>query len=115
MKWTKTFDDNVVETITFRDEVGTTGQATVTITQIDKTAPQALTILYIPPTPTTGKVVATLFIDEPVVPIDGRIGGTGQLFTRVFTGNFSDEVQFADLAGHGGMTGVVIDWIAEIT
>jgi hypothetical protein len=85
--------------------------ATASGSVFDTTPPAALAVLYTPATVTSGNVVVTLFVNEPVAPIDGRNGGTGQIFTRVFTGNFSGEVQFADLAGNGGMTGVVIDWI----
>jgi hypothetical protein len=52
-----------------------------------------------------------LFINEPVAPITGRVGGTGQVFTRTFTANTTEMVNFIDLAGNAGSTGVLIDWI----
>jgi hypothetical protein len=52
-----------------------------------------------------------LFIDEKVAPIEGRSGGTGQIFSRVFTDNITETVEFTDLAGNVGSTGILIDRI----
>jgi hypothetical protein len=50
----KTFPANTTETVHFTEDInGTNGQASVNITRIDKTPPQATTLLYTPNIATT--------------------------------------------------------------
>jgi hypothetical protein len=62
-------------------------------------------------TSTTGNVVATLFVDKQVSPIDGWNGGTGVIFTKVFSDNVNSMVQFVDILGNTGSTGILVDRI----
>jgi hypothetical protein len=107
----KTFTGNTTETVIFEDRVGNQGQATVAITRIDKVAPQALAVVYTPNTKTTGDVAVMLFMDKVVKPIEGWAGGTGMMFSKIFTNNTSEKVYFTDLAGNVGNTGIFIDWV----
>jgi hypothetical protein len=58
--FTKTYSGNTTEPLTLTDTLGNIGQVTVTITNIDKTAPTCGTRSYAPTTPTSGNVTATL-------------------------------------------------------
>lgn len=81
------------------------------INRIDRTPPTAVSLFYVPKVSTAGSVEVTLALDSVVAPIVGWEGGTGQLFTRTYATNISDTVQFFDLAGNVGSTGILIDWI----
>jgi hypothetical protein len=109
--FTKVFTGNTVEEVVYGKD-GLTTTAKVEITRIDeKAVPQALAVTYTPSTATTGNVEVRLFTDKVVKPIEGWAGETGQMFTKIYANNMSEVVQFTDLAGNVGMTGVKIDWI----
>jgi hypothetical protein len=73
--WTKTYTGNTTEMVYFEDEAGNTGSAKVEITRIDKEAPVALVVVYIPfQMVTTGEVAVMLFTDTSVQPIGGDCG-----------------------------------------
>jgi hypothetical protein len=83
----------------------------VHIDRIDTTPPTAVNVSYSPNTSTLGIVEVTLLLDTVITPIPGWIGTTGQVFTRTYAANTTDTVQFFDLAGNVGSTGIFIDWI----
>lgn len=58
--FTKTYSANITETVSFSDLVTNTNSVTVSIANIDKTAPVCGTWSYSPTVPTSGNVVATL-------------------------------------------------------
>jgi hypothetical protein len=57
-------------------------------------------------------VLVHLFLDEAVAPIgNGRTQISTTYFTKLYANNSSEFVQFIDLAGNVGMTGVLVDRI----
>jgi hypothetical protein len=62
----KLYTANTTESIHFRDPAGNQGQATLNITRIDHSLPQAIAVMYSPATTTNGNVLATLITDKPV-------------------------------------------------
>jgi hypothetical protein len=61
-----TFTGNGSFTFDFSDHVGNTGSALATVTRIDKTSPEALSVIYSPNTATSGSVTVTLTLSELV-------------------------------------------------
>jgi hypothetical protein len=81
---------------------------------IDTVVPQATVVLYTPNIMTTGNVVAHLFLNEAVLPVGvGWVKVTDTYFTKVYLNNVSETVQFTDLAGNVGQTGIVITQIEK--
>jgi hypothetical protein len=110
--FTKVYGQNTDESFIITDLVGNTGQAKVSINQIDKIAPQAINVSYTPTTTTNTDVVAILETSERVRKPNGRKGNaTGTIFTKVYTGNTTDTVTFYDQVYNSGSTGIVIHWI----
>ena len=86
-----TFTENGSFTFTTIDNYGNSVSETITISNIDKTAPTA-TVSYSTTSTTLGDVIATIIPSEPV---------TGDL-THTFTSNGEYTFNFTDLAGNTG-------------
>ena len=61
-----TFTGNGNFTFTFIDAYGNTGSVTAVVNRIDKTAPEAVSVSYLPNTNTNGNVEVTLTTSEAV-------------------------------------------------
>ncbi|MCF7834899.1 LamG domain-containing protein [Candidatus Gracilibacteria bacterium] len=102
-----TFTGNGLFTFTFQDLVGNTGEATATVTWIDKISPTA-SISYSPDTYTTQDVIATLTgFSKTGITITNNNGSPNY----TFTGNGSFTFEFQDIVGNTGETIATVTWI----
>jgi hypothetical protein len=105
-----TFTGNDSFTFEFVDSYGNTGSETATVWRIDKEAPYATQVTYDPNIATNTNVKIIVTINEPVQAISGR-NGTGTTRNKTYDNNVSTEINFSDLVGNAGSTGIYIDWI----
>jgi hypothetical protein len=98
----KIYGANAFEAIVIEDTVGNTGEVEVNITWIDKKAPTA-TVEYTPNSATNNEVTATLTVSESILKPDGWEGpATGTIFTKRYTTDTTETVEFKDLVGNAG-------------
>ena len=103
---TKTYTTNKSEEITIKDQAENTTTVTVSVTNIDKTAPTA-TVSYSSTTETNGSVIVTITADEVLKDVNGWIKSSdGTILTKTYTANTNEDVIVEDLAGN--TTGVNI-------
>jgi len=93
-----------------RDSMGRTASTGYSITNIDNTLPEAVSVNYSPSSNTNQSVEVTLIINKEVQSIPGWTG-TGTTWTRIYASNTTETVTFYDLVGNSGSTGIEITWI----
>lgn len=102
------FTANGTFTFQFVDGVGNTGEATATVSWIDRTPPTA-TVAYSTTAPTNGDVVATLNPSETVT-----VTNNGGALTRTFSANGSFTFEFSDPAGNTGTATATVTNIDQL-
>jgi hypothetical protein len=107
---TKTFTTNTTVNVKVRDAVGNLSAATqVSIGNIDTQPPTATAVIYTPSITTNKSVTVQITLNEPVFQPSGRSGAaTGTVFERTYSNNISTTVEFSDLVGNMGSTGIQI-------
>jgi len=78
--FTKIYDANVTDTVTFYDHVYNFGSTGIEITWIDKT-PVSGSVSYIPSSATSGDVTATVSFNKTGVTVTNNGGSTNYIFT----------------------------------
>ena len=80
---------------------------------IDNTAPTTVSVVFSPATLTNQPVVATLTVSEAINTPSGwtSVEGSTIVFTKSYTANTNETVNYTDLAGNSGSASVAIDWI----
>jgi hypothetical protein len=111
------FSSNGSFTFTYVDENGNEGEATATVTWIDKVVPEA-SVVYDTAEDGSNKVVATLTFTKPITLLgnEGVVEDTSAstpTYTYTFTQNGSVVVAFADDAGNTNAVTLVVDWLEE--
>lgn len=103
----RTYTANATENVDLSDPAGNTAQATINITNIDKTAPTG-SASYSTTAPTNQSVVATITSSEPITTPAGWTATSATTFTRTYATNTSTSVTITDLAGNNGSVTVTI-------
>ena len=97
---TKEYTENATETITIYDLVGNRTEVTVTVTNIDTTAPTA-EVSYSTTEATNGSVTVTITADKEIQEVDGwTLSSDSLTLTKTYTENTSETVTIYDLAGN---------------
>jgi hypothetical protein len=111
LTFTKLYEHNATgEVVVFQDvNEANTGSVIVNIDRIidtDITPPYAVSVGYTPdgPTLTTGNVLVSVFISEPIQPLTGWTNLIGNLRVKNFADNFSGMLTFWDMGGNSGQT-----------
>ena len=107
---TFTFTGNGTFTFEFIDSYGNTGSEIATVNWIDKIAPYATSLTYNPTGNSNTGVVVTLITSENIQTLSGWTG-TGTTRTKSYTTNTTETINFYDLVGNTGSTGINISWI----
>ena len=88
---------DIQEDFTIMDLVGNTGAVNIFINRIDKIPPEATSLIYSPSTFTNQDVEVILTTNERVRKPAGRSGAaTGTVFTKIYTANTTETVNFYD-------------------
>jgi uncharacterized protein YerC len=103
--WTKVFTDNTGLTVSFFDLVGNAGSTGILIDWIDRSG-IIPTITYIPSTPTSGDVVASITFNKSGVVV-GSTGGANYMFTADGSHTFT----YHDPAGNTGSATATVNRI----
>ncbi|MDR2541319.1 MAG: hypothetical protein LBD11_06230 [Candidatus Peribacteria bacterium] len=110
--FTKVYTANENSSFIITDPVGNTGEATVIITRIDKTAPEVIGLTYTPASYTNTDVEVSIETSEPIYLPAGRNGNaTGTIFTKIFSANTGIILDIYDLVYNQGSTGITINRI----
>ena len=97
---TKTYTANASGTVTIYDLAGNSTQVTVTITNIDTTAPTA-EVSYSTTEATNGSVTVTITASEEIQGVSGwTLSSDSLTLTKTYTANASETVTIYDLAGN---------------
>jgi hypothetical protein len=108
----KTFTANTGGTIKVRDAVGNISNTGFNIDNIDITAPYATNVTYTPSIATSGTVTVTLTISEAIQALSGwTLSGDATTWKKTYDDNITTIIDFYDLAGNAGSTGIKIDRI----
>jgi len=102
-KQTKIYTSNVEETLTVESTTGKTVQANIVIENIDKTAPQVVSVNYSTQNITNGDVVVTITADEELQPVNGwRLSSNNKVLEKSFSQNTNGDeaIVIKDLAGN---------------
>lgn len=110
-KWQKAFSENGEYEFSFQDVAGNVQKHTVTISVIDKKAPEVSVVLS-PDTFTNQSVTATISATEPLK-IEGwtKADTDGYIWKKVYETNKTETVKVKDLAGNETSVDVVVDFI----
>jgi hypothetical protein len=88
---------------------------TAMVDWIDIDPPYIIAMSYTPATRTSGMVSISFTTNESIYQPNGRSGAsTGITFTKIFNTNTGFVLEFSDLPGNIGSTGIIIDWIDKI-
>ena len=101
--YTRVYTINTEEDVTIVDKVGNEGTVHISITNIDTTNLNGMAS-YEPSTWTTGNVTVTITTNKAIgTPYGWTIvdGSNGTQFTKVYTGNTTEDVAIADTASNG--------------
>jgi len=110
------FRENGTKNLIFRDLVGNQTVVPITVTWIDREAPQAK-VTYTPTTPTNGPVKVTLDFNEKTIlechdfEIE-KISDTS--YTLTVTENVKHNIVFTDEAGNKSSQTIDINWIDKV-
>ena len=97
---TKTYSKNASGTVTVKDLVGNSSKISVSISNIDKTAPN-LSIKYSTTSATNGAVTATITADEQMQAVSGwTLASNKKTMTKKYTANTTETITVKDLAGN---------------
>ena len=97
---TKTYSENVEETIIITDLAGNTVEQLIKITNIDKIAPE-LSVEYSITNKTNGSVVVTVKSNEELQALNGwTLATDNKVLTKVYAENVEETVIVKDLAGN---------------
>ena len=105
--FTRVYAANTSETVTITDLSGNDGSVSVSIINIDKTAPTG-SASYNTTSLTNTDVTVTITTSEPVATPSGWTSVTSTTFTRVYTANASESVTITDPAGNTGSVSIAI-------
>ena len=108
----KTYSENTEETITLTSLSGVTGSVVVTVTGIDKVAPEA-DVEYSTTEITSGSVIVTIRANEPIQTPEGWTKVDDVTFTKEYTHNVDRNVNIYDLAGNGNDVDIRITNIVQ--
>ncbi|HIY62201.1 MAG TPA: leucine-rich repeat protein [Candidatus Mediterraneibacter stercoripullorum] len=108
----KTYSENTEETVTLTSLSGVTGSAVVTVTGIDKVAPEA-DVEYSTTEITSGSVIVTIRANEPIQTPEGWTKVDDVTFTKEYTHNVDRNVNIYDLAGNGNDVDIRITNIVQ--
>ena len=97
---TKTYNQNITETIIIRDLIGNETEVNIEITNIDKTAP-TLNVEYSTQNPTKGNVKVTITSDEELQSVTGwTLSSDKRTLTKEYSANTKETITVKDLAGN---------------
>ena len=97
---TKTYTSNTSVNVIIKDLAGNTSSVTVTITNIDKTAPTA-NVSYSTTGITNENVTITITANEELQDVNGWTkSNNGKVLTKTYTSNTSENVTIRDLVGN---------------
>ena len=97
---TKEYSTNKTETITIKDLAGNSTNATIEITNIDKTAP-TINVKHSTTNLTNGNVTVTVTANEEVQSVVGwALSNDKKSITKTYQSNAEENVQLKDLAGN---------------
>ena len=97
---TKEYTENTTETITIKDLAGNEAQATIEITNIDKTAP-TVNVGYSTKEITEENVIVTITANEEIQAITGwTLSSDKKTLTKEYTENTTEIITIKDLAGN---------------
>lgn len=108
----KTYSENTEETVTLTSLSGVTGSVVVTVTGIDKVAPEA-DVEYSTTEITSGSVIVTIRANEPIQTPEGWTKVDDVTFTKEYTHNVDRNVNIYDLAGNGNDVDIRITNIVQ--
>ena len=97
---TKTYNQNITETIIIRDLIGNETEVNIEITNIDKTAP-TLNVEYSTQNPTKGNVKVTITSNEELQSVTGwTLSSDKKTLTKEYSANTKETIAVKDLAGN---------------
>jgi hypothetical protein len=104
-----TFTGNGSFEFEYEDNAGNTGSKLAEVTNIDKTAPEIVSVTYNPnqTSRTSGDVVVTVTLNETGGTVAGWILN-GKVYTKTYTGNKTENVIFYDAVGNSVSTGIAV-------
>jgi hypothetical protein len=105
-----TFTGNDSFIFNFVDHVGNTGSKTATVNWIDKTLPQITNLTYTPDSATSGNVEVSITLNEAGI-MAGRSTSDNLTFTKIYSANVTETLNFTDVVGNANSTGIFINWI----
>ncbi len=111
---TKTYTENMKETVIVKDHVGNKTEVNVHVTQIDHDAPE-IEVSYSTTESTKDKVIVTITSNEPMNELEGWDLSEDKLsMSKEYTDNIEETVTVSDLAGNTKDVTISIDNIDRI-
>ena len=111
---TKTYSNNVDETVTVKDLVGNEVRRNIRITNIDKDAP-TIRVTYDTTNLANGEVVVTITSNEEVQNVSGWTKSSdGKSLMKVFEDNTNESITVKDIAGNEAVANIRITNIDKI-
>ena len=108
----KTYSENTEETVTFTSLSGIEADITISVSGIDKQAPEA-EVEYSTTEPTYESVLVTIRTNEPIRTPEGWTKVDDATYTKEYTHNVDRNVNIYDLAGNGNDVDIRITNIVE--
>ena len=106
-EFTKVYEENTTETFTVLDLVGNQATANISITNIDRVAPE-VSVSYDNTDPTKDNVVATITSSKDLQDIEGWTKVSATEFTKIYEENTTESVEVKDLAGNTATANIEI-------
>ncbi|WP_228155927.1 Ig-like domain-containing protein [Poseidonibacter lekithochrous] len=106
--FTKVFDSNTNETVTFLDNLGNETNKNISISNIDKTAPEVSDAIYSEESTTRDPIIVTFSSNDSDILIPNEWAKNGNNFTKIFTTNTNVTVTFQDDVGNETPKSIII-------
>ncbi|QKJ22725.1 Ig-like domain-containing protein [Poseidonibacter lekithochrous] len=106
--FTKVFDSNTNETVTFLDNLGNETNKNISISNIDKTAPEVSDAIYSEESTTRDPIIVTFSSNDSDILIPNGWAKNGNNFTKIFTTNTNVTVTFQDDVGNETPKSIII-------
>ena len=113
LTYTMEYAVNTNETITVQDLAGNASQVEISITNIDKVAPE-VDLSYAPREMTNENVTATITVNEEIIDIEGWTKNNSTTYTKIYESNAEETITVEDLAGNTTSVDIKIENIDKV-